>query len=148
MIGQFANPYDNYNEAMSHWSMSPGNRARMSTGMDAIRNAMAARGLGGSGNELKGLADYAQNLINQDQQQYLQNIFGQQRTALSGYGDMANRGYGAAGRAGQFAMGAGQNIAGMDSALAQAKAQQDQSDDDNFWGSLGGLAGGIAGIFM
>ena len=140
MAGEYQDPVGYYNKIMSGWQMSPSAQARMKTGMDAVRSAMAARGLGGSGNEQKALTDYTQNTINQSMEDYLRDVLGIGRTGLQQYGDMSRMGFQAADQSGQFAMDAGQDLASMEGAKAAAAADQTNANNKNLWGGIGALA--------
>lgn len=143
MLSHYQDPTGYYNQIMGNWQATPTFQKRLSTGMDAIRNAMASRGLGGSGNELKGLTDYTQSAISQDMQQYLNNILGIGNTGLKGYGDLSHLGYLAGAQSGQYAMDAGQDLASMESAKAQAAAAQTNANNQNLWGGIGSLVSGF-----
>lgn len=143
LLGQMSDPAAYYNKIASGYQMSPGAQFRMNTGMDAVKNAMMAQGLGGSGAQAKALTNYTQGVINQDQQNYINQVLGIGRTDLSGYGDLSHIGYGAAGQSGQFAMDAGQDLASMASAEGQAAANQANAKNGSLWGGIGAMVGSL-----
>jgi hypothetical protein len=146
MANEMANP--NYvGNIESRYSMTPGAQFQMKTGMDAVRNAEASQGLGGSGAEAKALTNYTQGVINQDMNGYVDRVMGAQRGAMSDYGDLAHLGLWGAQNAGQYAMDAGQDMASMYSAEAQAAANQANSNNNNLWGGIGAIGAGLAGKF-
>jgi hypothetical protein len=145
MAGEFDDP-NFYNNIAKNYQMSDGAQFRMKNGMDAVRNAAYASGLGGgSGVEDKALTNYTQGVISQDQNDYIDRMMKAKEAAMNGYGDMFHTGYNAAERSGQYSMDAGQDYASMLSAMAAAKAKQDESRSKGLWGSIGGLVGAGAG---
>lgn len=146
MLGRMGNP--NYvNSIQQNYQMSPGAKFQMTNGMAAVKNAMANQGLGGSGPEGKALTNYTQGVINQDMNNYVDQTMSAQRAALGGYGDLSHLGLYGAQNAGQYAMDAGQDLASMYSAEAQAAASQDNSNSNNMWGGIGAGIGALAKHF-
>lgn len=143
MLSRYQDPTKYYNDVASSYQMSPGAQFRMNTGMDAVRNAMAAQGLGGSGQEGRELTNYTQGVINQDMNNYIDRIFGVGQTGLQGYGNLSGLGFNAANASGNYAMGAAGDIASMQSAMAQAAANQANTNNSDFWGGAGSLAAGL-----
>jgi hypothetical protein len=140
MLAKYQDPTKYYNDVASSYQMSPGAQFRMNTGMDAVRNAMAAQGLGGSGQEGRELTNYTQGVINQDMNSYIDRVFGVGQTGLQGYGNLSGLGFNAANASGNYAMGAAGDIAGMQSAMGQAASAQANNDNRNLWGGLGSAA--------
>ena len=159
MLSKYNNPEDYYNKIMGNWKMSQGAQSQMTGAMDAIKNAMAARGMMGSGQELKDLGKTYEDYASRDQQNYLNNILGIGNTGLQGYGDLAHMGLNAAGNMGNFAYGGGTNIANahmqgaqdvtsMMNAIADAESKQaaaENKDTGGFLGAIGSIGGGKLG---
>lgn len=146
-LAPYNDPMGYYNKIAGNYQMSPGAQFRMKTGMDAVRNAMASQGFGGSGNEAKGLTDYTQGVINQDQNQYINSVLGIGQTGLQGYGNLMGQGFNAANASGNYAMNAGQDIASMQAAMANAASQNANNNQNNLWGGMGAIASASPSFF-
>lgn len=146
----FANPEQAYNQFMASYQMSPGAQFQLQQGNSAIQNALAQRGLTGSGHEGEALSQYTQGLINQDMNQQWNNMlqggqFGLNagNSALRAANDMYNGGLTAAGDAARLYGQAGEDDAELQEAQAQQQAAQNAQNSQNIWG-LGGTLLGMA----
>jgi len=140
MLGRYANPTEYEDEIEKHYMMSPGAKFRLKYGSNALKGRLAGMGLGGSGAEDTALANYTQGVIGQDMNSYLSRVLGIGRTGLEGYGNLARMGEQGAITSGNYDERAGEDIAGLDSALANAAAQDHQNTQKNIWGGLGWLS--------
>lgn len=104
------------------------------TGMENIQNSAAAKGMLGSGNTLKGLSDYNQNVNNQFYQQALGNLQNQVGTGLSAVG-LANQ-------ARESLIGTNQAYAQQQIANKQAAASAGSSILGSLLGATGSYFGG------
>lgn len=129
--------------ALTQLQNSPGFQFQLQTGVDAIDNAAAARGLLGSGGRLKELTQYGQNLglttLNErlNQLNTLSNRGFNASTNIGNY----ETGYGEA--AGNAALQSGEVDANR--ILDSFKAQQAYESRPSPWGQLLGTAAGAIG---
>lgn len=127
------------NHLMSNYQMSPQAIEQQKQGTQGINAAAAASGSLGSGPEMKSMAAFNQNLSNNDQNNYLQQRLGVYDNYLNNANGIINRGYGAAGQDGGYAMDQGADLAQLYNQKGQADANRDE------WGSnlLGNTIGGL-----
>lgn len=102
------------------------------TGMDQIQNSAAAKGMLQSGNTLKGLSDYNQNVNNQYYQQALQNLQNQVNTGMAATG-MANQ--------------SRESLMGTNTAFAQQQIANKQAQTQTGASLLGSLLGASGSWF-
>lgn len=133
---QFDNPEDAYNHFASNYSLSAGAHNKLQTGMDAVRNAMAAHGLSGSGAEAEALTHYTQGVINQDMNDQWNNILNGGKLGLGAGGTLF--------RGGEQA---GTNIAGLQEAQEQQQANQKAQNSSDLWSGIGSAAS-LLGNFL
>lgn len=143
ILGRFSDPSAFYNKFAKNYQMSAGAQTKLHSGLDAVRNALAARGLSGSGAEAKALTNYTQGVINQDMQQQYNDIMGAQRMGYDAANALYGGGLNAAMRGAGLYAGAGSDIAQMRAAQAAAEASQKNTDTGSILGGLGALIGGI-----
>lgn len=97
--GQYGNlindPGSIYNKLGSGYQQSPGFQFQLGQGLGAINNAAAAGGLQGAPQHQQQAGQLANNLANQDFNNYLGNMMGLYGKGLSGMGDINQMGYGA-----------------------------------------------------
>jgi hypothetical protein len=145
MFGQFSNPMSAYQHFSQNYQMSPGAQAQLHTGLNAVSNQMAQMGLGQSGPQQEALARYTQGLINQDMNSQWQNMLGGAEMGSRIGGMLYGTGADAASRMSGMYGQAGEDIAGLQEAQAQAQAAQEAQDKSDLWGAAGdviGFAGG------
>lgn len=143
MFDKYSHPEEAYNQFAQHYEMSPGAQSKMNKGMDAVRNAMASRGLGGSGSEDKALTDYTQGVIDQDMQNQWGDIMGAAKMGAGLGSTLYGGGLQGALGAGRFAAQAGEDIAGINEAQAAAAAQAAQNRTGSILGGIGAAIGGF-----
>lgn len=135
------------NAALNQFRASPGYQFALQQGLQGVRHAMAARGLGGSGAEMQALQARGQGLADQEYQRYQQQLAG-----LAGMGQQE------AGRAAQLAYGTGgalaglgqqyaQPISGLYGQMGQAAAQAEHMRAQRPGQILGDI-GSLAGMFL
>lgn len=105
-------------QALTSFRASPGYQFAMQQGLQGVQRQMAARGLGGSGAEMRALQGVGQGLAQQEYGQYQQRLAG-----LAGMGQQQ------AGQAAQLAYGTGAGLAGM--------GQQYAGDIASLYGTMG-----------
>ena len=109
--------------AIDTFRASPGYQFALNQGLEGVKRQEAARGLGGSGAELRALQRTGQGLADQEFGQYQQRLAG-----LAGAGQQAGLAaqqgaFGAGGQLAQLGLGYGGQIAGMYGTLGQEQAQ-------------------------
>jgi len=137
----FSNPEAFYQHFAANYQMSPGAQHQLHTGMNAVRAAMASRGLDGSGAEAKALTNYTQGVINQDMNSQYNNMMAAARMGMGAYGSLFGRGEGAAANEAGLYGNAGRDIAGMQQAQANADAAQKNANNSSILGGIGDLVG-------
>lgn len=78
------------------YTQSPGYQWKVSEGQRGITNAAAAGGYAGTGQHQQRAGELAENLANQDYNDYMKNALGLYNTGLSGELDLAHMGQGSA----------------------------------------------------
>jgi hypothetical protein len=119
-LNKMGDPTSFVNNILSHYQESPAVQFQKSQGINSLRNLEEAKGLMGSGDEMKDVMKYSQGLASQGQQQYLQNVLGVQGSQLAGLRGLTGQGMGAAEQMGQWGMGTGQDIGSIMGQQAQA----------------------------
>lgn len=126
------------------FQQSPGYQFAVDQARKASEQSAAAGGMVGSPQQQQEIAETTTGLANQDYYNYMNKALGLYGQGLSGMGGLAQTGYGAA-------TGLGQNLANVamsQANLAAGQAEMERQQDQGMWGTLGGLAGGIAGMFV
>ena len=111
--GQLNRPFQ-FDPTMAQLEQTPGYQFTLQQGLKGVDNAAAAKGLGLSGAQMKGISDYTTGLASQTYQQQYNNAL---QTFMSNYGinsDMYNRLSGLVGLGQNSAVGVGN--AGMQTA--------------------------------
>lgn len=81
---QIKDPVGFINNIASQFQESPGAKFQTQQGIEAARQGGVTSGQLGSGAEQKALAQFAQGITSQGQQQFLQNVLGQRQQGLQG----------------------------------------------------------------
>lgn len=137
-------PMDFLNEIIAGYSPSQGYKFREQKALEAARNSAAQGGISGTHNDQLGQAEMVSGLLDQDMQQWLQNVLGIQTTGLQGLENTANRGFGAS----QSLADLLGNISGSQAGLAYNRQQADRDRTGNIIGGLSGLLGTGAGALF
>lgn len=140
-------------QALDAFRTSPGYQYALHQGLQGVQRGMAARGLSGSGAEMRALQGVGQGLASQEYGQYQQRLAG-----------LAGMGAGQAGQAMQAALGTGRGLAGLgefyggreagiSETMGQARAevlmakaraeQQEWGREGKMIGEMGGAAASI-----
>jgi len=107
MYSQFAsNPTDYLNQVMSQYEPSKGYQYREGRNLRAAHNTAAAGGYAGTPNDEENRTQMVNALMNEDMQQFLQNVLGIQGAGLSGLENRVEHGYGASGSLADYLGGA------------------------------------------
>ena len=146
-LNQFGNPEEMYNNFAKNYQMSAGAQNKLHTGMNAVRNAMASKGLTGSGAEGKALTGYSQGVINEDMNQQFNNVLNAGHLGLSAANTLYGGGLSASMRGAGLYGQAGEDIGGLQEAEEQQREREQQQHSQNMWGAAG-LAGGLASEFL
>lgn len=131
------NPMDFLNQIISGYKPSEGYKFKEKHALNAARNSAAAGGISGTYNDQLGQSELVNGLLDQDMQQWLQNVLGIQGAGLGGLENEAGRGFGASQSLAEL-LG---NISGSRAGLAYNRQQGSQEDAGNIFGQLGGLLG-------
>ena len=174
-LGQGGNPLTApltraFAPTMEQLQQTPGYQFTLQQGLNATQNAYAAKGLGSSGNALRGAADYATGLASNTYQQQFQNDLasrqatygmltggvnsglqanGQVANAAGQFGQMIGNSYASAGNALGQGQIAGQNAlnSGLYSGYGLSGIGSNPNFGGNFMSGLQALGGGIQGFF-
>jgi hypothetical protein len=141
------------NEIMRRYSPSEGYQYKQKEASQAARNDAAAGGFLGTENSQRQQADMVRELLGQDMQQFLQNIFGIQGAGLQGNESRIERGANASGSLADILA----NALGSQGSLAFQGAQQNQENQrseqayrnqrrNNIFQNLARIGGTAAGI--
>lgn len=137
--------------AIAAFHASPGYQYNVDQNVDQVARKAASLGVAASGNTLTGIQDRANNLANQDYQNWQTQLGGFTNPTLSatsgaatgqatGYGNLANLYQADAGnRAGIFG-----NVASGQANSNNASAQSQMNASSNFWTGLANLGGNVA----
>lgn len=123
---------------------SPGYQFAVEQAQKASGQAAAAGGMVGSPQQQQEISETITGLANQDYYNYLSRAMGMYGQGLSGMGGLGQMGY-------EASTGLGQNLANVamtQANLAGGQAEMERQQEQGMWGTLGGLAGGIAGMFV
>ena len=129
-LGQGGNPLTApltraFQPTMEQLSQTPGYQFTLGQGLNATQNAYAAKGLGSSGNALRGAADYATGLASNTYQQQFQNDLASRQATYGmlsgGVGTGLTANGQIAGSAGQFGQMIGNSMASQGNALGQGQ---------------------------
>ena len=146
-MGQFSNPEEFYNNFAKNYQMSAGAQNKLNTGIDAVRNAMASRGLAGSGSEAKALTNYTQGVINEDMQNQYNDVLNAGRLGANIGSTLYGGGVQAALRGAGLYGQAGEDVAQLQEAEAAARQKAQEQSQAGIFGGIGaGL--GIASHFI
>jgi hypothetical protein len=151
MIQRLMNPQQFMGDMMSGYEQSPYASAATDAGTEAGMQTAEQMGLGGSSNELSGITSTAQNISQQDRNNYLNQLMGLYGQAGQMGQNLAGMGQTAAQNMGQVGMSGARDIAGLNVAGNQAGANM-LGQGAGFLGSLltapmtGG--GSLAGNFL
>lgn len=137
---------------------TPGYQAQLKAGEDALQNSAAARGGLLSGRTAADLNSYAQGLASTNYQNTFQNSLQQYQSAYNTFqnnqANTYNRLFGVSGQGLQAAnsaanvnMGAGQDIAGLQSAQGAAAAGGTLGSANAWSNAIGGIAGAAGQAF-
>lgn len=144
---QFSNPEEAFNNWAKNYSMSPGAQFQLHHGVSEVRNAMAAKGLSGSGPEAEALTNYTQGVINEDMNHQWNNVLNGGRLGVQAGSQLYNGGVNAArGQAALYGQ-TGANIAGLKEAQEQQKAEAQRQKSNDTWSAIGAI-GGLAEHFL
>jgi hypothetical protein len=132
------------NALMGGYKPSEGYQARQKEGLRSAANVAAAGGFRGTPSDVRQQADIVNQLMAQDQQQYLQNVLGAYGTGLAGEQNLLGLG---AQTAGQLGGGLAQNLT-QQGGLAFQQAQQKQQQRGSLLNALLGLGGTIGGAAL
>lgn len=147
LLSAYENPQEFYNNIMSGFSQNPAQKFQQNQALEAIQNQAGMQGMMGTGNLAKEMANYVQNNVANQQQQYFNNLAGIYGNAVQGNQNLMGQGFNAATNAGNYEMQAGRDEAELMQALAQMKASRAKdSDDGGMFGSLGSSLGSLAGF--
>lgn len=154
MLARFSNPEQFYNNFAKNYQMSAGAQSRLHSGLNAVQAAMAQHGLTGSGAEQKALSSYTQGIIGQDMNDQFNNILNTGRLGAGIGSTLYGGGLNAALKGADLYQGAGTNIAGLQEAMENQRAQQqaadkasDEEGDNQLWSTIGtGI--GMAAMFL
>jgi hypothetical protein len=136
-LSAMANPQQYYQQLMSGYSISPQAQFQQQQAMTAANQAAAASGMLGSGQEQKAMADYTQQLVNRDQQQWLENMLGINNKYLSGEADLGQLGFAAGRQMGDWSMQSGEDLSKLLEGRGQAQAGMDLSNSSILQNILG-----------
>jgi hypothetical protein len=130
-----------FRPTMEQLQQTPGYQFALDQGLRAVQNAAAARGLGSSGNALRGAAEYATGLASQTYQQQFQNYWANNLNAfnmLSGAGGMGLNALGTlAGASGQASNAIGNSLTGAGNAIAQGTIAGTAAMNNGIYGAYG-----------
>lgn len=143
-LGRMKDPNAFINQMMGGYQQSPFAKFQEHQGIQAANQGAAASGMLGSGAQQKALAQFSQDLSSKDMQQYLQNQMGVWGNYMGGLGGLSGQGMQAGKQMGDWTMGAGRDVAGMEEQIGQARAQGDVANS-NAWGNLFGLGVNLLG---
>lgn len=135
------NPMDFLNQIISGYKPSEGYKFKEKHALNAARNSAAAGGISGTQNDQLGQAELVNGLLDQDMQQWLQNVLGIQGAGIGGLEAQAGRGFGASQSLAEL-LG---NVGGSQAGLAFNRQETDRKNKGNMMGQLSGLLGAAGG---
>lgn len=119
-----ADPQAYYNKVMSGWSMSPGAQMNEKYGTKAMNQAAAASGIIGNPGQQEQVGQYMNNLVDTDQQNYLNNVLGIGKQYGDAEGNLMNQGYNSSNALLNSFMGQGNMNANLYGQMGQSQLQQ------------------------
>lgn len=122
---------------------TPGYQFTLSQGLKAVNNANAARGLGVSGANLRGAADYATGLADSTYNQQFQNYLTQQDAIFNRLSTAASLGENAGAQTGSFATQTGANVGGNIIGAGNAQAAAAMANAN----AVSGAANNVSSLF-
>ncbi len=150
--GQMARDPAGFLASMSQgYQQSPGYQYRLNEALHGANNAAAAGGMLGSPANQAGNEQVAEGLANQDYEQWLNHVFDLFGQGHSGYQNFFNKGYGASTNYGEDLARALESQASLayQGANARNKYNEEQDKENaDMWGSIGGLAGNALAAFI
>ncbi len=126
-----------YQNAFNNYRNSTGYQFRLGEGMDAIQTAAASQGGLRTGDTLKALQSYGQNLASSEFGNYLGQLGNQQGVGLSGASALAGVGQ-------NYANNVGQNNQSAADALSNSALLKGQANNQ-LYGNLASIAGSLFG---
>lgn len=144
-IGAMADPQQFYSQMMQGYQTSPQAQLALEEGTRAATQGASASGMLGSGEMLKGLQQYGQQLTAADEQQWLQNMLGIYGGYTGGLSDIAGQGSQALGQYGQLARGQTSDIADLMAQAAQSRGEAGVFAMKPLQQAIGGFASGMSG---
>lgn len=129
---------------MNDYTSSAGYKAQSEQMLGQAANTSAAGGFTGTSTDVYNQSKIVNDLMAQDQQQYLQNALGVYGTGLQGEQSLFNTGYNAAG---QLSSGLAGNLSTEGSLAFQGQAQKNASNNA-LMSSLAKAAGAGAGFYF
>lgn len=140
---RFSDPSKFYSDTMSGWDMSPAGQMNQKYGLKAMNQSAAASGMLGSPSQQEQVGQFMDNLVNTDQQNYLNNILGIGNQYMGAQGNLMNQGFNAQNAMNQSFMGEGNALANLYNSMGQAQLQQRMAEQ----GGLNDLLGGAFSLF-
>ena len=119
------NPNELYNRLGAGYQESPGSQFKLRQGLQAGTNAAAAGGMAGSPQHVQGNTQIANDIANQDYEQYLNHILGLYGQGITGEQGLQTQGYGASTGYGNIL---GSNLAQQGGLAFQGQAGQNQQN--------------------
>lgn len=121
--GMATNPQQNYNDIMGGYTQSPAYQYNYDQAMKQQQNAAASGGFTGTDYDQQRQAETSTGLLAQDQQQYYNNVWGQQQYGIQGEQGLFDTGYNASNT---LANTLGQNLAAQAGLAYQGTAFNNQ----------------------
>ncbi len=128
------------NDQMGNYQESPWAKNLQQLSMNAGQNAASASGLMGSTPLMQQLQQNAGTIASQDQNQWLQNVLGINTQYGQGQNNLMTGGQNSANKLTDMFNQMGQN-------MGQASFNKEQSKQNNFWNTMGGV-GSLIGSFL
>ncbi len=132
------------NQIGSGYQESPGYQFAVQQALQGSGNAAAAGGMAGSPQHEQQNMTLANNLANQDYNQYMQNALGLYGEGLQGSQGLYNTGYNASNQLADMLA----NTYGSQANLSYAGAANKNAANSGFWGGLMGLGGQLGSAAM
>ncbi len=142
-IQRMADPQQFYSQMMQGYQTSPQAQLALEEGTRAATQGASASGMLGSGEMMKGLQKYGQQLTAADEQQWLQNMLGIYGGYTGGLSEISGMGEQAIGQYGQLATTQTSNIADLMAQAAQSRGEAGVFAMKPFQQAIGG---GISGF--
>ena len=120
---------------------TPGYQFTRDQGLKNLQNAFAAKGLGSSGNALRGAAEYATGLASNTFQQQFQNYWGENKNIFDMLSGAGGVGLSAAGAGANLAGTFGNNIGNALQGAGNAYGQGTMAGSNALWRGIGDAYG-------